>query len=1089
MRKQFALCAVAVATVLAVLPAGTAMAQPRSRGQSPAQTAAAQRRLSLGAVHLVTGTVRNTAGHAVSGACVVAAGPTGQVKIARTGADGWYELALPRTGAYTLRYRNCAPGIAPTPAAPDRQVVIGASPITSLPATILERPDSASRPTALAAAGVVMAGHRRIMLAQPGEVIVNGQSTRPAAGSVGLAVVTGKVTSPAGRPLAGICMWIVGKGFAAGTATNKHGTYRFEVGGPGFPYGKYPVEFDSFCTGANPFPPPIAPGPWAPEWYKDKFSAAKANKVLVKVGKTTRGINAVMRPGGEVSGTISGSDHRRLKNACAFVTDPAGQETGQAVTNAKGHYTVTGLDPGSYRVIAVPACTGGASDYGQAWYPKAASLKSARAVKVRLGHVTGGINVVVPKLGIVTGVIRLGGKTGKPLGGMCVDVYSPTNFNLDFSANSRSNGRFTIEGVPAGRYQAEANPGCNNNGNYAYASYPGTVRVSDGKTTSGINMYLQPGGTLTGTVTDAATAAPLAGVCVTDDDGDVATTGADGRYTIDQLPAERTSVTFIGGCGNTGSYAPQYWNDQASQEAAGTVVVKAGHVTAGINAAMQPGATISGKTTRASGQAVGQVCVSALPIDFAGTAYSQVGANVTTTATGAYTIANLAPGPYAIVFWSGCEGISTYAAAQQWFKGQPTEDSAGLVSAPAGQPVAGINAVLTRSGAIAGTVTDATGQPVDFGCVAAVNQTSGLAGGDITFSFSGQYEITGLAPGRYTVLASSCFGGSDAGATHLGVVTVRAGHTTRNVNLRLARGASITGKLTVTGTGAPAKNVCVDASPATSSLAKQELFGSEGVTNAAGKYRIGGLASGRYWIEVFTNCLGPASNLASVNLRHTVWVSAGKVKPNVNVVLRPGGSIAGQVSGPGAQPEPGQCVEIDSLSGGPGALGVTGAGGKYTLGGLAVGRYKVEFGDAFCSDGAAGLGVQWYNGAPGPGSAALVDVRADHTTGSIDAALPADGTITGSVTGTGAAPLTGVCVSAVPVAGGEPATFTVTAGGTYSLAGIRPGKYRVEFQAGCGKSGVKTQWWDAAASGATAMAITVGAGATVSGIDAVMTGG
>ncbi len=1085
--KRLVLGAVATATAIALVPAGAAIAQPHSAGPSPVRAPATPQRTSRTAVHLVTGVVRDQSGHPVSGACVLAASATGQVKIARTGSAGQYQLPLPRTGAYTISYRICQPGHAATGPVLSRHILVGASAITSLPAMTLARRASASPQAVLAAAGVVVPQHRRIIVAQPGDEIASGRARPAQAGDSSLAVVTGKVTSPAGRPLAGICMWLINGGFAAGTETNKHGIYRLEFGG-GFTSGKFPIQFDSSCDTSDPFGP-IAPGPWAPEWYKGKFSAAKANKVLVKAGKTTRGINAVMRRAGQVSGTISGSDHRRLKNACVFVTDPAGQETGQAITNAKGHYTVTGLDPGSYRVVAVPGCAGGATDYGQAWYPKAASLKSAHAVKVRLGHVTGGINVVLPKLGIVTGVIRLGGQAGKPLGGMCVDVYSPTNFNLDFFASSRSNGRFTIEGVPAGRYQAEANPGCNNNGNYASASYPGTVRVSDGKTTSGINMYLQPGGTLTGTVKDAATAIPLAGVCVTDDDGDVATTGADGSYTIDQLPAERTAVTFFGGCGNVGSYAPQYWNDQVSQEAAGTVVVKAGHVTAGINAAMLAGATISGKTTRASGQAVGQVCVSALPVDFAGTAYSQFGPSVTTNGTGAYTVANLAPGPYAIVFWSGCEGISAYAAAQQWFKGQPTEDSAGLVSAPAGQPVAGINAVLTRSGSITGTVTDAAGQPVDFGCVAAVSQTSGLAGGDITFSFAGQYEITGLAPGRYSVLASSCFGGSDAGATHLGVVTVRVGHTTRNVNVRLARGASITGRLTVIGTGAPARNVCVDAFPATSSLAKQELFSSEGVTNAAGNYRISGLARGRYRIEVFTNCFGPASNLASVNLRHTVWVSAGKVKPNVNVVLRQGGSIAGQVSGPGAQPEPGQCVEIYSLSGGPGALGVTGAGGKYNLDGLAVGRYKVEFGDAFCSDGAAGLGVQWYNGAPGPGSAAVVDVRADHTTGSIDAALPADGTITGSVTGTGAAPLTGVCVSAVPVAGGEPAMFTVTAAGTYSLAGITPGKYRVEFQAGCGKSGVKTQWWDAAGSSATAKVITVTAGATVSGIDAAMTGG
>jgi hypothetical protein len=47
----------------------------------------------------------------------------------------------------------------------------------------------------------------------------------------------------------------------------------------------------------------------------------------------------------------------------------------------------------------------------------------------------------------------------------------------------------------------------------------------------------------------------------------------------------------------------------------------------------------------------------------------------------------------------------------------------------------------------------------------------------------------------------------------------------------------------------------------------------------------------------------------------------------------------------------------------------------------------------------------------------------------------------------------------------------------------------VEFQAGCGQVDVKTQWWQDAASSAGAKIITVSAGVTVSGIDAIMTGG
>ena len=173
---------------------------------------------------------------------------------------------------------------------------------------------------ALRAAGIRVPVHLRTVVAGPGEEIVNEQARPAEAGKIPLATITGRVTGPSGRPLAGICMSIVGKTFAAGTETNKHGTYRFQVGGGGIPGHKYPVEFDSNCDTANPFVP-IAPGRWAPEWYKDKFSPAKATKVWLRNNKTTRGINAVMQRGGEVSGNLFGSDHRRLKNACAVLTE------------------------------------------------------------------------------------------------------------------------------------------------------------------------------------------------------------------------------------------------------------------------------------------------------------------------------------------------------------------------------------------------------------------------------------------------------------------------------------------------------------------------------------------------------------------------------------------------------------------------------------------------------------------------------------------------------------------------------------------------------------------------------------------------
>jgi hypothetical protein len=218
-------------------------------------------------------------------------------------------------------------------------------------------------------------------------------------------------------------------------------------------------------------------------------------------------------------------------------------------------------------------------------------------------------------------------------------------------------------------------------------------------------------------------------------------------------------------------------------------------------------------------------------------------------------------------------------------------------------------------------------------------------------------------------------------------------------------------------------------------------------------------------------------------------VTAGKVTSNVNASLHQGGSISGRVTGPGSKDVAGACVELFQLPGGLMDETETGAYGAYTLSGLAAGRYKVELGDPNCSDGGAGLAGQWYDGAGGSGSATIVTVRAGKTTAAINASLPADGGISGSVTGPGDAALTGICVSAVAAAAGQSPVYTVSADGSYQLPDLLPGKYRVEFQSGCGHAGLATQWWDAAASSQAATVIDVGSGDTVTGVSAAMTSG
>ncbi len=1051
-------------TALPAAPAAQAATRPARGSQQPARP---------GDAHLIGGVVRLADGRPASGVCVTATGPTGTA-FARTAADGRYELAV-RAGSYVLAYRDCQAsgrGLQASAAAgPDtvRQVRAVAS-ATVLPPVTLPQPTSrSSLQTALAAAGVsVPQAPRRAAdtRARAGE-----QDTR-------LDGWAGRVTSPSGRPLEGICVALIGKGYAEGIGTARNGTYYFSSE---IPPGWYPIEFTSNCR-SFPFPT----GPWAPEWYRHAFSQADATKVHIQAGKITRNVNAVMVRGGQITGTVTGAHGKPLAGICAALATPSGVEVAQATTRANGTYRLTGLDPGSYRMLFAPGCGGGA-DYAQIWWPHAQSLKKARPITVRLGHTTEGIDGRLQELGTITGQVRLGSKAGRPLSGMCVSATVPGSFDAEGLVSTARNGTYVIEGLPAGRYQIEVNPGCNNNGNYLSATYPRLVKVADGRTVTGIDVYLQPGGIISGTVLSAATGKPIGGICVSDENGDFGQTAANGTYQIDQLPDEATSVTFIGGCGNKGSYAPQWYLDEDNEATAATVVVKAGHDTTGIDAALLPGATITGRVTATSGKGLGGVCVSATPsfgeLDF--------GAYAVTAGDGAYSIANLAADDYTISFSGGCSSY-TQDLGQQWYRGQPTGATADLVSARAGATVSGIDGTVAKGGSISGKVTDRAGRPAPIACIFAANTRTGSAGGAGVLSLNlgggGGYEIDGLAPGRYVVTASDCdLGGTLAPGRYKSVVTVRAGHNAADINIVLPPGGTIAGIILIRGTAKPAVGVCVTANngnPLTGSATT--------VTGTSGRYSLTGLDAGSYRVTIATSdCEGASENLAPASLPDRVHVTAGRVTRHVNWFLGTGGAISGLVTGPGGQLEPGVCVEAYESAGGQSPLPstTTGTDGSYQLSGLAAGRYKVLFGDPSCSIGPAGLAEQWYDGAISQAAATTVVVKAGHVQENVNAALGPEGTITGSVAGRANAPLTGVCVSAVPITSNLSPVYTTSRAGTYTLTGLPPGRYRVEFLSGCGATGWAAQWWKGAGSSKTATVLSIVPGSVISGINAAMTAG
>ena len=133
--------------------------------------------------------------------------------------------------------------------------------------------------------------------------------------------------------------------------------------------------------------------------------------------------------------------------------------------------------------------------------------------------------------GSISGIIT-DSATGAPISGAKVVAGGCSRY-----AMTGSDGRYTIANVAAGDYTVSAMK----MGAYKMKSYPPAVHVADGQAVTGIDIALAPmggggNGSISGTVYDKKTNAPIAGATVTAGGcSRSATTGSDGTYTITGL--------------------------------------------------------------------------------------------------------------------------------------------------------------------------------------------------------------------------------------------------------------------------------------------------------------------------------------------------------------------------------------------------------------------------------------------------------------------------------------------------------------------------------------------------------------------------
>jgi hypothetical protein len=1038
----------------------------------------------------LTGLVRAAAGQPLAGICVTAYSGA-QDKAAVTDSDGRFMISGLQPGSYQVQYRACAGGAEQylpewygdaLQRAQSRTVIVYGSslapvqalaPVTLYPAnsTLGDLPGAVVPQHGSDELASDPFGDHATPPASPADLMKSLVArylprTSQSATASRNGRISGVVTSPSGRGLGGICVLVDGATEGLLTVTGKDGSYHT----PGLPAGKYFLAFYADCGNT---------GNWLFQIYKGIYNPAKSPTLVnVTAGRTTKHVSVVMKEGGEISGTVTGPGGRKLSGICVYpITNSL---IGLFLFNARsshGTYHIRSLPTGSYQ-IGFASC--GLSNWAPTLWPDTQNYDAAPYVQVRGTQDVGNIDEIMQPGAIVTGTVTAATSPATPLAGICVDASENSGLLDDGTAATSATGSYEIFGLAPGSYTVEFFPGCNNNGNYVGVNYPTNLNLFGGTTTSGINGALPLGGIISGQVTSAATGQPIRGICVdietTYEGFDLPigfeTTNARGRYSVDQLPVGTYQVQFSGGCGNTGSYAPQGWQNTNVLEPQNIDVSAAGQQLSDIGAALQPGPVISGVVTDGAGHKLSGICVDVVTPSGVEFGFGQ-------TTHGRYQVPDLAPGSYEVLFSPGCGDNADLA--QEAFKSDVSGATVGTVSAISGT-LGGINAVMQPAGGISGVIRAANGSSVEISCMflTGVSGSAKSLFGEALI-FGRKYELDNLPLGGYKVtFAPTCFGGaletqwykdkpSPAGAT---TVVIRAFRIDKEINSLLKVGGSIAGQIT-TG-GKPVRNMCVYAQNVNVLLD----FGAA-ISNRTGEFDIQGLNSGVYELEVQPCGIG-SNVLAAEVLPQLVHVTAPGRTTGVKVTAVRGATISGTVEAgmpPNGEAAAGACVEALATNGDAYNAANTGLDGTFSITNLPPGSYQVYVADPACSYSEPDLAPQWYLHQTSQSNATQVSVSAGGTTTLSDVTLVDDGSISGSVTGPGG-PLRGVCVAATAVGAGTGPVYSVTAGrgASYSISDLPAGNYQVEFSSGCGATGYRTQRY--------ASVVTVTAGSTTTGISA-----
>jgi hypothetical protein len=214
---------------------------------------------------------------------------------------------------------------------------------------------------------------------------------------------------------------------------------------------------------------------------------------------------------------------------------------------------------------------------------------------------------------------------------------------------------------------------------------------------------------------------------------------AAGHYTVSGVPAGSYQVAFAD---PAGLHDTQWYQGSPTQAGSTAITVGSAAVT-GIDAVLTAQTSVQGTVTDSVSHApLGNVCAYLYRASDGG--YSGYG--TCTDAAGQYVLNGMPAGSYVLGFYD-----STGQHLTQWSAAKATKAAADPFTLTQGQSLTGVGASMDALASISGTVRNASAQPVSNVCVYADDATGSYTGLGSCTDSSGQFTITGFAPGSYKI--------------------------------------------------------------------------------------------------------------------------------------------------------------------------------------------------------------------------------------------------------------------------------------------------------------------------------------------------